>query len=51
MTNETFIRPSATITITGPDGEHVQTIDVPELVIENPYPADRLEQEHSNEEN
>jgi hypothetical protein len=52
MSNEPLIRPPITIRIFGPDdAEAPIVIDVPELVIENPYPAERLEPHDDNEEN
>jgi hypothetical protein len=44
MNNETFTRPPVTIRVFGPDDADAPiVIDVPELVIENPYPSERPE--------
>lgn len=45
MTDE-FIRPPATIQITGPDDGQVHTIELPELAIVDPYPQERDEFDH-----
>jgi len=35
--DEPFHRPAATIRVFGPDGEVLDTIEIPEIVIEHPF--------------
>lgn len=49
MIEERFIRRAATIRIiTEPANDNAKTFEIPELVIDDPFPAERPELEHIN---